>query len=219
METELSLQYPDHLTWTKFKPVLNLGVMASGEGSNFAAILDAINVNNLSAKVSILVVNNPYCGAKSKADELGIPCIVHNHRDFDTRESLDRQLVRTFKHFQVEGIVMAGWMRVVTSVIIDEYANRIINIHPSLLPSFRGIDAIKQSLDAGVKITGCTVHFVEEGVDSGQLIAQAAVPVKESDSIDSLRRRIQEQEHIILPKAIASAGIGWREFSAIMDNK
>ena len=184
--------------------------MASGEGTNFSAVLEAIDRGVLDAKVSILVVNNEGCGARERALSNGIPCIVHDHRDYGSRELLDKQLVKTFSSYCVEGIIMAGWMRVVTNIIINEYKSRIINIHPSLLPSFRGFGAIKQAIEAEVKITGCSAHFVEESVDCGDLLVQSAVPVMEKDDVDILRQRIQLEEHKILPIAIGIAGSRWR---------
>ncbi len=184
--------------------------MASGEGTNFSSIVQSIKDKKLIAEVSVLVVNKPFCGARERAKEYDIPCLVIDHTKFKSRESLDNELVKTFEYFQVEGIVMAGWMRIVTNILIDKYQNRILNIHPSLLPSFRGVNAIQQAMEAGVKITGCSVHFVKRSVDSGEIIAQVALPIFENESTDSLRMRVQAQEHKVLPKAIALAGMRWR---------
>ena len=190
---------------------LQLGVMASGSGSNFEALAQAIQAGTLNARIQRLVVNNPGCGAQQRAERLGIPVSVLDHRLIKDRRELDGELVRLFRADQVELVVMAGWMRIVTEVLISGYADRLINIHPSLLPSFRGLDAIGQALQAGVKVTGCTVHIVTEELDAGPILAQAAVPVLEGDDHARLAKRIQEQEHLLLPKALAALKPTWRQ--------
>ena len=177
---------------------LQLGVMASGNGSNFEALAQAIQAGKLNARIQRLVVNNPGCGAQQRAERLGIPVSILDHRVLKDRRELDTELVRLFRSDQVEVVVMAGWMRIVTDVLIGGYAGRLINIHPSLLPSFRGMDAVGQALKAGVKLTGCTVHIVTEELDAGPILAQAAVPVLDSDDHATLAKRIQEQEHQLL---------------------
>ena len=190
---------------------LQLGVMASGNGSNFEALAQAIQAGNLNARIQRLVVNNPGCGAQQRAERLGIPVSVLDHRLIKDRRELDGELVRLFRADQVELVVMAGWMRIVTDVLVSGYSERLINIHPSLLPSFRGLDAIGQALKAGVKITGCTVHIVTEELDAGPILAQAAVPVLEGDDHARLAKRIQEQEHLLLPRALAGLKPTWRQ--------
>ena len=190
---------------------LQLGVMASGNGSNFEALAQAIQAGNLNARIQRLVVNNPGCGAQQRAERLGIPVSVLDHRLIKDRRELDGELVRLFRADQVELVVMAGWMRIVTDVLISGYSDRLINIHPSLLPSFRGLDAIGQALKAGVKLTGCTVHIVTEELDAGPILAQAAVPVLEGDDHARLAKRIQEQEHLLLPRALAGLQPTWRQ--------
>jgi phosphoribosylglycinamide formyltransferase 1 len=186
------------------KAPLRLGVLASGSGSNLEAIAQSIAHQHLPAQIQVLVYNNPNAGAAARADRLGIPKVLLNHRDFASREVLDRAIVETLHQHQVEWVIMAGWMRVVTPVLIEAFPNQILNIHPSLLPSFPGIRAIEQALAAGVKITGCTVHRVIAAVDSGEIIIQAAVPVLLGDTPETLGKRIQVQEHVIFPRAI-----GW----------
>ena len=151
---------------------LQLGVMASGSGSNFEAVALAIQAGDLNARIQRLVVNNPGCGAQQRAERLGIPVSVLDHRLIKNRRELDSELVRLFRADQVELVVMAGWMRIVTEVLVSGYSDRLINIHPSLLPSFRGLDAIGQALEAGVKVTGCTVHIVTEELDAGPILAR-----------------------------------------------
>lgn len=187
------------------RPPLKLGVMASGTGSNFEAVAEAIAQQQLNAEIKVLIYNNPGAKAATRAENWGVPTVLLNHRDFNSREALDRAIVETLHQYQVEWVIMAGWMRVVTQVLVDAFPDRMINIHPSLLPSFKGIRAVEQALNAGVKITGCTVHLVNVEVDSGKILLQAAVPILPDDTLETLHARIQVQEHKILPQAIALA--------------
>lgn len=184
-------------------PPLKLGLMASGSGSNVEAIAQAIAEGKLNAQIQVLVYNNPDAKVAARADRLGIPKVLLNHRDFKSREALDQAIAETMQAYQVEWVIMAGWMRIVTQVLIDAFPNRTLNIHPSLLPSFPGARAIEQALETGVKITGCTVHYVELKVDSGPIIIQSAVPVFPDDTPETLHQRIQVEEHRIYPMAIA----------------
>lgn len=184
---------------------LSLGVMASGKGSNFVAIANAIAQGKLNAEIKVVIYNQPQAQVREKAEQFGIPAILCNHRDYPNREAFDQVLVETLKTQAVDWVVMAGWMRVVTPVLINAFSDRLINIHPSLLPSFKGINGIEQALAAGVKIAGCTVHLVRPEVDSGPILMQAAVPVLDNDTAETLHQRIQVQEHNILPRAIAIA--------------
>ena len=184
---------------------LKLGIMASGFGSNFEAIAQAIQDGRLNAQIQVLIYNNPGAKVAARSQRWGVPAVLLDHRQFRQREDLDRSIVEVLQQQGVELVVMAGWMRVVTSVLLEAFPDRVINIHPSLLPSFRGIRAVEQALDAGVKITGCTVHFVSLEIDSGQILMQAAVPVLEQDTPHTLHERIQKLEHQLLPQAIALA--------------
>jgi len=179
--------------------------MASGDGSNFEAVVRACRRGPLQAEVALLVVNKADCGARGRAERLDVPVRLLDHRLFDSREALDLALIDVFRDAAVDLIVMAGWMRIVTTVLIEAYPDRLINIHPSLLPSFPGVDAIGQALAAGVRLTGCTAHLVRQKVDSGPVLVQAAVPLLEGDDPASLAARIHRQEHRILPLAIALA--------------
>ncbi len=210
LKTTADLIAPSIQEWPQFHPELRLGVMASGSGSNFEAIHDAISAKMLKAEIRQLVVNNQGCGAEKRAERLKIPCKLIDHRRFENREKLDQELVKTFLQADVELVVMAGWMRIVTPVLIEAFPNRLLNIHPSLLPSFKGLDAIGQALQASVRVSGCTAHLVEVDVDEGPILVQAAVPVRASDTPSSLAQRIHSQEHRILPWAIAIAGAKWR---------
>ena len=184
---------------------LQLGVMASGSGTNFEAVAQAIAEGKLNAEIKVLIYNNPQAKVKERAEKYHIPSVLIDHREYQQRSSLDREIVAVLKAYGVDWVVMAGWMRIVTQVLINGYPERIINIHPSLLPSFKGIRAIEQALAAKVKITGCTAHLVSLEVDSGKILMQAAVPVLPDDTLETLHARIQLQEHHILPQAISLA--------------
>jgi phosphoribosylglycinamide formyltransferase-1 len=186
------------------KPI-KLGIMASGSGSNFEAVAQAIENGQLNAEIQVLIYNNPDAYAAVRADKWKIPAVLINHRDYKHREELDKQVVQTLLSHDVEWVIMAGWMRLVTQVLIDAFPQKIINIHPSLLPSFKGVRAIEQAIEAQVKITGCTVHLVSLEMDSGKILMQSAVPVLPEDTPETLHKRIQIQEHLILPSAIALA--------------
>ncbi|MEO1403691.1 MAG: phosphoribosylglycinamide formyltransferase [Cyanobacteria bacterium J06635_1] len=186
-------------------PLLHLGILASGSGSNFEAIAEAIHQGRLNAKIAVLIYNNPEAKVAERAVRWQVPAVLLNHRDYDSREALDEAIIATLRSHQTDWVIMAGWMRRVTAVLIDAFCDRILNIHPSLLPSFPGIRAVEQALAAGVTITGCTVHHVKLAVDSGPIILQAAVPVLAEDTPVSLQARIQVQEHRIYPAAIQLA--------------
>ena len=179
--------------------------MASGAGSNFEALVRACREGPLGASVELLVVNRADCGALGRAERLGVPSQLLDHQLHPTREDLDRALITAFVAKGVDLVVMAGWMRIVTPVLIGAFPQRLVNIHPSLLPSFRGLDAVGQALAAGVSLSGCTAHLVDAEVDSGPSLVQAAVPVLAGDTRATLAARIQGQEHRILPLAVALA--------------
>lgn len=170
-----------------------------------AAIAAEIAQGKLQAVIQVVIYNNPDAKVKEKAEQHNIPTVLLNHRRFQTREALDEAIIATAKQHQAEWIIMAGWMRRVTQVLIDAFPQKILNIHPSLLPSFPGMRAVEQALEAGVKVSGCTVHYVKLEVDSGKIIIQAAVPINDDDTVESLQARIQRQEHKIYPAAIALA--------------
>jgi phosphoribosylglycinamide formyltransferase-1 len=196
-----------NISWAdlKLEKTIKLGVMASGSGSNFETIAQAINEGKLNAEIAVVIYNNPDAKVKLRAEKLGIPSILLNHRKFNTREALDQAIVEVFKEYEIDWIIMAGWMRIVTEVLLNAYPNHVLNIHPSLLPSFKGINGVEQALNAKVKITGCTVHIASLNVDSGPIILQSAVPILPNDTPETLHARIQIQEHKIYPLAIALA--------------
>jgi len=186
-------------------PPLKLGVMASGSGSNFEAIAQSIADGQLNAQIQVVVYNNPAAKVAHRAERWQVPSVLLNHREFPSRESLDRAIVATLRQHEVEWVIMAGWMRIVTPVLINAFPEQVLNIHPSLLPSFKGINAAEQAISAGVTIAGCTVHLVIPEMDSGPILIQAAVPVLPDDTAETLQQRIHQQEYRIYPRAIAIA--------------
>jgi phosphoribosylglycinamide formyltransferase-1 len=184
---------------------IKLGMMASGSGTNVEAIASAIASGKLNAEISVVIYNNPGAKVVERAKRYGIPAILLNHREYKTRQDLDAKIVETFREYDVEMVVMAGWMRIITEVLLDAFPDKVINIHPSLLPSFRGAHGVEDALKAGVKITGCTVHIARLEVDNGPILIQAAVPILPEDTPETLHARIQIQEHQIFPQAIAIA--------------
>ncbi|HKO51877.1 MAG TPA: phosphoribosylglycinamide formyltransferase [Polyangiaceae bacterium] len=187
---------------------LNLGVLVSGVGSNLQAILDAISAGTLNARVKLVIANRPGAPALERARAAGVRALTIPHKDFPTREAFDAALVSALRAADVNWVVLAGFMRVLTPQFLKAYPGRVINIHPSLLPAFPGVDATKQALDYGVKLTGCTVHFVDHGVDSGRIIAQRAVPVEAGDDLSSLARRIHGVEHELFVNVLREIAAG-----------
>jgi phosphoribosylglycinamide formyltransferase-1 len=185
---------------------LRVGVLASGRGSNLQAIIDAIEAGGLDARIVVVLSNKKDAVALERARKHGLPDVFLDPKPFagqpDSREAYDRAVLDVLRKHDVELVLLAGYMKIVTSVLVKAYENRMMNIHPALLPSFPGLDAQKQALDHGVKVSGCTVHFVTEGVDEGPIIIQAAVPVQEGDTPETLAARILVEEHKIYPKAV-----------------
>ena len=192
----------DVCSWTR--PPVRLAVLASGSGSNFAAIADAAAAARMPYEVVGLVHNKRRAYAAKRAAKRGIPATLVDHRG-KSREQFDAQVVVALRAMEVEWVAMAGWMRIATPVLLDAFPDRVLNLHPSLLPSFRGMRAVEQALELGVKITGCSVHIVRPAVDDGPIIAQAAVAVAEGDTSESLHQRIHAAEHVLYPQAIAQA--------------
>lgn len=181
---------------------LPLGVLASGRGSNLQAILDAIAQGRLSATVVLVAGDREDAQAVERARAAGIPCVVVSPKHFPTRDAYDAEIARILREAGAEVVVLAGYLRIVTNRLLHAFPQRVINIHPSLLPAFPGLHAQRQALAHGVKVSGCTAHFVDEAVDSGAIILQAAVPVLEDDTETSLAERILAEEHRILPQAL-----------------
>ncbi len=182
--------------------MLNLGVLASGRGSNFQAIIDEIEKGRLNAKIKVLIVDNPSAYAIERAKKHSIEYIYINPKEFDSKHSFFTKIADELKQRDVGLVILAGFMRIIGKPLIEAFPNKIINIHPALLPAFPGLHGQRQAIQYGVKISGCTVHFVDEGVDTGPIIIQAAVPVHPDDTEDTLSERILKIEHKILPEAI-----------------
>lgn len=183
-------------------PPLVLGVLVSGSGTNLQAILDAIACGRLRARVGLVVSNRPSAMALQRATATGVPVEVLDHNAYPTRESFDAAIVEVLKARGVECVVLAGFMRLVTSILLDAFPHRVVNVHPALLPAFPGVHAPAQALRYGVRVTGCTVHLVDVGMDTGPIIAQATVPVLEGDDEASLSERILGAEHALLPEVL-----------------
>ncbi|HOK79455.1 MAG TPA: phosphoribosylglycinamide formyltransferase [bacterium] len=184
--------------------MFTIGVLASGKGSNLQAIIDQIKTGFLNVKIGVVISDNPQAYALEIARSEKIPAEYiepGKHKTF-LDPNQEKKYVQCLKEHHVELVCLAGFMRVIKKEFFNAYQGRIINIHPSLLPAFRGLEAWKQAIDYGVKFTGCTVHFVEEDIDTGPIVLQAVVPVLSDDSPESLHKRIQEKEHIIYPLAI-----------------
>ena len=185
---------------------LRIAVLASGRGSNLQAIIDAIEAGQVQAKIVAVISNKQDAVALERARKHGLPDFFVDPKPFagrpDSREAYDQALLDLLKKYDVELVLLAGYMKIITAVLVNSYANRMMNIHPSLLPSFPGLDVQRKAIEWGCKLAGCTVHFVTEGVDEGPIILQAAVPILDSDTADSLAARILEQEHKIYPRAV-----------------
>ncbi len=181
---------------------MNLGVLISGRGSNLQSIIDASEKGTISAKVAVVISNDAAAKGLERAKKHGIPTAVFDPKAFKDKNTYELEIVKVLKEHKVELVCLAGYMKIVGPVLLEHFQGKMINIHPSLLPSFPGLHAQQQALDHGVTVTGCTVHFVDEGCDTGPIIIQSAVPVKENDTEETLSTRILVQEHHIYPLAI-----------------
>lgn len=179
-----------------------LGILLSGRGSNFRAIADAIDAGNLAAEIAVVISNRENAPGIEHARARGLDAVVLPSKNLD-REVYDRTVVAELRRKGVELVVLAGYMRILSGYFLREFPLRIVNIHPSLLPAFPGLDAQHQAIEHGVKFSGCTVHFVDEGLDAGPIIRQAVVPVLDNDTAETLAARILIEEHHIYPEAIA----------------
>jgi len=185
---------------------LRLGVLASGRGSNLQALIDAIEAKTLDATIAVVVSNKPDAMALERAQRHGMKGIFLDPKsvagESEPRKAYDQKILEVLKGHDVQLVLLAGYMKIVTSVLIDAYQWHMMNIHPSLLPSFPGLNAQTQALEAGVKVSGCSVHFVTEGVDEGPIILQTSVVVEEHDTTETLSARILEKEHQLYPRAV-----------------
>jgi phosphoribosylglycinamide formyltransferase-1 len=181
---------------------MKLGVLASGSGSNLQSILNACAQGRIPAQVAVVISNVPGAKALDRARNASVPVVELAHQLFPSREAYDAKLVELLREYGVELVCLAGFMRLITPVLLRAFENKILNIHPALLPSFPGMHAVRRALQAGVKVSGCTVHVVDEGTDTGPIVVQAAVPVLDGDDEQSLASRILAQEHRCYPWAI-----------------
>ena len=179
-----------------------IGVLCSGRGSNLASIIDAIERGEIRAEIAVVIADKADAYALERAREKGIPAVAVVYRDYAERADFERALLTELHAHGVTLVVLAGFMRILSPIFVHAYTGRILNIHPALLPSFPGAHAHRDVLAYGVKVSGCTVHFVDEGMDSGPIILQASVPVQEGDTEEALAARVLAQEHRIFPEAI-----------------
>lgn len=184
------------------KAPCRLGVLVSGGGTNLQAIIDAIEADEINAVISCVISNKSDAYALTRARKHGIPVVLHENRNFADRHEYDAVTVEILRRFNVQLVILAGFMRILSETMVHAFPDAIMNIHPALLPAFPGLHAQRQALEYGVRFTGCTVHFVDCGTDTGPVILQSVVPVEQDDTEDSLSERIQRAEHLTFPAAI-----------------
>jgi phosphoribosylglycinamide formyltransferase 1 len=190
--------------------VFRIGVLGSGKGSNFVAIADGCASGKIPAQIAIVLSDVPNAGILDRSRERNIPAEYIQPGNFRTKldDGAESMFIERLRQAKVDLVALAGFMRILKGEFLRAFVDRVINIHPSLLPSFPGLEAWKQALDYGVKVTGCTVHFIDQGVDSGAIIAQDTVPILPSDTPETLHARIQQAEHNLYPEAIAAIASG-----------
>ncbi len=182
--------------------MIRIAVLASGRGTNLQAIIEAIKAGKIDGKIGIVISDNPEAYALKRAKNNQIKTQVVCYKQYPSKREYELEILKHLTNFSIDLVVLAGYMRLLSSAFIKEYRHRIINIHPALLPAFPGLHAQRQAIEYGVKISGCTVHFVDEGMDTGPIILQKAIEVKQSDNEESLSNRILKYEHRLLPRAI-----------------
>jgi len=198
---------PDLKTFNKFKPKLNIAVLASGEGTNFQVLIDLYKNKKLDIDIKLLISNKENAGCIKRAIKSEIPYYLVLEKKYENKEKFEAKIINILKESNVELIVMAGWMKIASENFVNTFKDRIINIHPSLLPSFKGKNPIEDALKNNSLITGCSVHFVDKEVDNGKLIIQAALSIKTGEKLSSLSNKIHDIEHLILPFAVSEAGL------------
>ena len=181
---------------------MKVAVLVSGRGSNLQALIDAVNSKELNVEICLVLSDKADAYALERAHRHGIPTAVVQRKGYSNKEEFQKAILEEVKSYGAELVVLAGFMRILGRTFLSSFPNRVINIHPALLPAFPGIDAQRQALDYGVKFSGCTVHFVDEGMDSGPIIAQHVVPVMDDDDRDALADRILEQEHLLIVEGV-----------------
>lgn len=182
--------------------MLKIGVFASGRGSNLQAIMDNIAQGKLQAEITVVISDQEHAYALERARQKNIPAVFINPGDYSSRQDYEKAAIQVLQENRVELVVLAGYMRLVGKELLEAYPNRVMNIHPALLPAFPGTHSQQDAVDYGVRYSGCTVHFVDEGMDSGPIILQTVVPVLPDDTGDILALRILEEEHVVLSQAI-----------------
>ena len=197
---------PELSKFRRFSPKLKIGVLASGKGTNFQELINLSKKALFDIDIKVLITNKNDAGCIKRAENAKIPYEIIRDNEFSQKELFELEIINNLINYDIELVVMAGWMKIVSPFFINKFKNKIINIHPSLLPAYKGGSAIKDSLLNGSKITGCSVHYVEEEVDNGSLIMQAALPISNEDNIETLSKKIQILEHKILPHSISHAG-------------
>jgi phosphoribosylglycinamide formyltransferase-1 len=189
--------------------MMRVGVLASGSGSNFQALVDSLRASGSPARVELLFCNVPGAKVVERAQQAGVPSVLVASKGFSgDRTAYDARVVEELERHRVELVCLAGYMRLVTPTLLRAFPGRVLNIHPALLPSFPGLHGVKQAIDAGVRVSGCTVHFVDEGMDTGPIIAQAAVPVLPTDDEAALAKRIMVEEHRLFPAVVRALAEG-----------
>jgi phosphoribosylglycinamide formyltransferase-1 len=189
--------------------MMRVGVLASGSGSNFQALVDSLRASGSPARVELLFCNGPGAKVVERAQQAGVPSVLVASKGFSgDRTAYDARVVEELERHRVELVCLAGYMRLVTPTLLRAFPGRVLNIHPALLPSFPGLHGVKQAIDAGVRVSGCTVHFVDEGMDTGPIIAQAAVPVLPTDDEAALAKRIMVEEHRLFPAVVRALAEG-----------
>ncbi|NNU90857.1 MULTISPECIES: phosphoribosylglycinamide formyltransferase [Anoxybacillus] len=179
-----------------------IAIFASGSGTNFQAIVDAVKKGDIQAEVALLVCDRPQAKVIERAMREHVPIFVFNPKQYETKQQFEREILQQLQQKEIDLVVLAGYMRLIGPTLLQAYPNRIVNIHPSLLPAFPGKDAIGQAYRYGVKVTGVTVHYVDEGMDTGPIIAQRALYIDDGEPLESVERRIHEIEHVLYPQVI-----------------
>lgn len=182
---------------------MKIAIFASGNGSNFQAIVEAVKEGKLDSEISFLFCDNPQAFVVERAQQLDIPTIVFSPKDFCSKEVYEAELLQRLTEKNIQLVVLAGYMRIIGSTLLETFTNRIINIHPSLLPQFPGCYGIKEAFEAGVKETGVTIHYVDDGVDTGPIIKQEKVLVDQNDTLETLATKIHQIEHRLYPEVLA----------------
>lgn len=179
-----------------------IAIFASGSGTNFQAIVDAVKKGDIQAEVALLVCDRPQAKVIERAMREHVPIFVFNPKQYETKQQFEREILQQLQQKEIDLVVLAGYMRLIGPTLLQAYPNRIVNIHPSLLPAFPGKDAIGQAYRYGVKVTGVTVHYVDEGMDTGPIMAQRALYIDDGEPLESVERRIHEIEHVLYPQVI-----------------